>query len=82
VDYLSADEQLNLDPAFDELRGGLHFVNALKNPARMPQAKSLIERAYTAYTKQELPEASAAIRELERHLGFGVGSGRGCGDPA
>ena len=54
-DYLSDDEQLTLDLAFDELRHGLQFVKTLQGDSpKTERARALIEEAYGRYQERQL----------------------------
>jgi hypothetical protein len=49
-DYLEDHEQLDLDKAFDELRGGLRFVDARISDKRVVRrVRELIDEAYRGF---------------------------------
>ncbi|HWU85017.1 MAG TPA: hypothetical protein VN028_06755, partial [Rhodocyclaceae bacterium] len=49
-DYLSADEQMNLEKAFNELRHGLSFIDIeVADEAKRKRLDTLLDQALVAY---------------------------------
>lgn len=65
-DYLSIDEQMNLDKAFLELRRGLSFVNSeVADPEKQKNLLYLLETSYMAYKSGDDIKGAHLLQDLE-----------------
>lgn len=61
-DYLSDDEQLDLESAFSELNGGLRFLPVDR---QMPELRSLLDEALAAYRSGNDVEGAHVLQSFE-----------------
>ena len=67
-DFLSADEQLDLDSAFRELFAGLQFLRDRISPADLLAGRHLLEKSLEAFSLGDEIKGSHFLQELDRLL--------------
>jgi hypothetical protein len=68
-DYLSDDEQMTLDKAFEELNGGMKFVAAkVKDDAVVAKLQSILDESHAAYRKGDKIKGAYLLQDFEKNL--------------
>lgn len=67
-DFLPADQQMNLDIAFSQLRDGVAVAYSDFHPERMAQLYSLLDRALAAYLSGDRFKGVRILKEFERDI--------------
>ncbi|NWK44741.1 hypothetical protein [Ralstonia pickettii] len=68
-DYLSPDEQMNLEKAFEELRNGMHFVEEkIVDGATRVRLRDLLDASLSAYRTGKDVEGAHLLQDFEKLL--------------
>ena len=71
-DFLAADEQLNLERAFEEMRAGLRFAQGQSDSADfMSSLNSLLDQSLAAYRSGDRKRGAHLLQEFEQKI-FGA----------
>lgn len=66
-DYLSRDEQMNLEKAFEELRNGMHFVDeVIADGATRVRLRDLLDASLCAYQAGRDVEGAHLLQDFEK----------------
>jgi hypothetical protein len=81
-DHRSADDQLTLDRAFDELRAGLEFVpQRFNDPTLFTRLHGMLDASLSAYRIGDRKQGAHRLQDFQ-DLIFGVTEGQSdAGDP-
>ncbi|KWE78476.1 hypothetical protein [Burkholderia territorii] len=68
-DYLSDDEQMNLDKAFDELKGGMRFVEQrIHDKDVVARLHGLLDASFVAYRADDSTKGAHLLQDFQRLL--------------
>ena len=67
-DYLADDEQMTMVSAFDEIAGGLRFVEGISNKDLLQQITSTFDAARETYMAGRFGEGSLVLQALQTLL--------------
>ena len=67
-DFLDADQQLDLEQAFRELRNGLGFVQNSVSESQFRRAEQLLGTAFDAFQNGDEIKGSHTLQEVDREL--------------
>jgi exonuclease VII small subunit len=74
VDYVPADEQLNLERAFDELHRGMEYLKAeMKDAKQIEALERLLDESLQAYRKGNDVRGAHLLQDFEE-MAFKAGS--------
>jgi hypothetical protein len=65
-DFLSDDDQMNLDRAFSSLRDGIEFASArIRDPMQLKKLGTVLDNSYAAYQAGDVVRGSRSLQEFE-----------------
>jgi hypothetical protein len=67
VDYLSAEDQLDLEKAFGELsRGMTYLAESIADPSQLERLQNLLDRSLAAYREGDSVKGAQLLQDFER----------------